>query len=428
MTLMRTSNHRTSRADFASRLLVLGMGCSTINVIAAAAGFVGTSYDSLADYVLLASGPAILYLAALAALVSGRARDLALFYRVWVSFVALVLMVALLHGVLRVVDENPWNDWRSLGNDLLVWSYFFAGALVGAGERNWRCLDRWLAFWFAVASALVAINWMHSRDSLQVAVLDRNAMVSTSAYHVWTLLYAWPYFLLTWREGSPLRRMVAIFGSVTYAVGALVFEKRLDTAQLLALPVLLLVIRLISQRRSLGIVGAVRSGTGLGIILAAGIVVASVLGIAGSFQSLYDATTQRFQQKGNMIETVVSNYRLSVEPRNLLAESSPLEILFGKGFGSRMTGWTGMTGIAHNGLVTVVLKGGVVLGFLWLLGWLRLGWGAVRNKDPYLNRYALPLLLTVIFNLGFGSIVQNAPLFLVASLWAGRCMARAESV
>ena len=411
--------------DFSLIIFLVGFSFAIVNVIVMALGYVGRSYDSLGEYALLASGPLLMYLSVAAALGSGRMREFAPFYRLWVRSVIGLLVLLLALGLVRVIVSSEGNAFRAMANDFLMWSYFISGILVGVKSANWRHIDRWLTFWFAIVTVIAIYGWFTLGLATQVA--SRSNVTWTMPYIIWLLLFAWPYLLLSLNERGFRRKLVIIVGCSIYAVLALAFEKRLSIGQLIMLPAVLALLAVTVQFGAFRLSSLARVGILITLLTVGVIATVSVLDIGERSGDLVQQTSTRFLGEGGILDTTLTNERLTEDPQTLVSELSDLELLIGRGLGGVMTevtGRGGVSGIVHNGLVTVALKGGFVFVLLWLVGWSRLVWDAFRNSQPALNRYYIPVVIIAALSLSFGTFIGLHPGFAFVGLIVGRCMSR----
>lgn len=398
-------------------LFLTGLTLSVANVFVMGLGRIGQGYDSAWEYFLLVSGPLALSLSAAVALVSGRLRALRRFYRQWMVSVLFGLVGLVVVGFIRVIFSGESVRLRTFGYDILTWSYFVSSVLVGAKGSNWRAIDRWLVVQFLLGAAVAACSW--ATNELTKWVIDRPLVTWTTPYYMWQLLYPWSYLILTFDQGGLLRRLAVLAGSGTYATLSMAFQKRVDLVGILSLPVICALIDLFGQRSTRQLKALIRAYVGLA---AGALLLMLALGLVRSAPIVVDLTWHRFVRQGTLGQTILQDYRVSGELGALLAELSGLDWLLGKGFGGTMTGWGDkVTGVVHNGLVMIVLKGGCVFLVLWTVGWVALAIEALRNKSPALNCYYVPTLMACAFFV-FASFVAAHPRFAFVGLCAGRCM------
>jgi hypothetical protein len=409
-------------------VFVAGFSAGMASTLLGALGYFGESYDSLMEYLVLGAGPALLYLSALRGWSNPKAGDVAPLWRLWLSGIAMLLVLAFAVGTVRLVGDL--NDLRSFLADILMWSYFWSAILVGCRRANWLVIDRMLLVWFSIYSVVAVHQWLTSGLALEYMV--RSRLTTSSTYFAWQGLFAWPYFVLTWGEGGLARKAVTAFGTATFVILAFLFGKRTDVGQVAFFALLVLFLHFRAQGRRPRLDTVRNAIITTAVFLATAFLAYRSLGVEEALPYAWERLKSRFLEAGTAVETVASNYRLVYETQAVVGEASSSELFLGRGLGGSIfteAGRGGRTGVVHNGNMMLLLKGGILLLTVWTIGLGRMVWRCLRNRDPLLNRYHVPLTMMAVFSFaGFGNFVQGAPMFGFFMLCAGRCMARRDNI
>lgn len=406
--------------DFSLFAFVGGFSFAMVNGFAQVFGVIGGSYDTPLDYILVLIAPLLFLFSSLAHLQTSRLRDFRPFYRLWILVLFICVCILFVIGVLK------GNSLRIVIQHVIIWVYFFASVLIGAKSANWVKLDRLLLFWFGISVLLTMWYWLNTE--LLTTITNRSILTTSRAYIAWNLLFSWPYLILTLNHRGRLARLLTLGGFGTFFILSIAFQKRTAVVQLILLFVLMIHYTLILQKKALIIRRISRLLVITILVVAITLGVAHLTRVAEHQKFFVHAMQQRFQESGSVIDTFLSNDRLTREPSFFFEGATDIEIIFGKGFGGTMLSAASLqreVGVVHNGLVQVALEGGAVLTIIWMFGWVCLILNGLRNRDMFLNRYYAPaIILGGSALMGFGNILQLHPGTCFTMLCAGRCMAR----
>ena len=398
------------------KLFAISIGFGVFSTVADAYGWAGTSYNSLRDYIFVSVGPLFAWMSVFVGLSEGKLNDMKRFFVSWVFWVGTLIVFLFIYGVLIQ------NEFRLIGQDVLLFSYFFAGLILGTRIDNWVTFDKLLTVIFLMGSVFTILSWL----SLGFVPENRQSVQWTVPFWIWGgMLFAWPYFLLTIDRGSIFRRIVAVSGIATFLVVAILVEKRAPIVQL----GLLLVLSAYAFRNGSFSVQIRRASKSILVclfLIVAGWGILAVLGSGSYFRQASTSLFERFTDKGNVYDSFMSNPRIQLEPQYVLDQLDDHELIFGRGLGGAVDLPSGIWGkrsggLLHNGMASIALKGGLVFLVIWSIGWLAFIVMFVKNKDPGLNVYYLPLLIVLLPSFVIGFLALHPSLGFVM-MCAGRCM------
>lgn len=373
-------------------------------------------------------GYGFLFFSLLFALCEGKIRKLRPGYRTWLLFVfASVCFMA----VLGFINRNPFVSLYFTSCDVFAITCF-SGMLVAGKQENWKVIEKTLLSHFAMGMALCVFYAL----TYGGALLYRE-VVASPLYDFWGLLYGWPYFLLTVKKGSVLRKGVSIIGLSVFCLLSIIFLKRSPFVQgallvgssfiLNRLAVDRKVIRSVHRRRVLSGVGVALFAT---LVILAGFKLIGLDKITEEHGAGYGVSglINRFMQQGSLLQTAIMNYRISHEGKTVLETSSDFDLVFGRGLGatipvSMVHSSEGLSGELHNGMAKIVLKGGLVFLAIWYFGWLLL----VKDSIKYARKPLVPFYSIIIMSVAmsiFAPFFNNSLSFLLVMVCSGRCMAR----
>lgn len=347
-------------------------------------------------------------------------------YRFWLSLVLLIAGFMTFYGLTR------GNTQRDIIIDVILFITLFAGVVNGCNRSNWALFDKFMLGFFALNTVLVIKSWF---DAMGGDVFDPNESLSLfqSKYYFFVgELTIWPYFLLTVKDGSLYRKLISYSGIATYFIASLTLAKRSPFVLLFLLGALLLFksrLRMDSTRAINGIFGRAK---GVFVVGLASLAVIFSLGISDRFWDAADKLQERFFLEGNMVETVFSDPRISYDSELVFGHFTNLEIFLGQGMGAVAgvadTGWTGEKSLSedyvlHNGVLLLIQKGGLLFLSVWLWGWFVFLKDFLVSREPYMNRYFLPVGIVFLFSFVTG-FVNWGNGFAFLMMCAGMGMAR----
>lgn len=382
------------------------------------------SYETV---ILLKLSILILFMASVSlSFIRGDYRRIKHVYRLWLSLVLLFIAIMTFYGL------TQGNAQRDIIIDVILFVTLFAGVINGCDRRNWVLFDKFMLGFFALNTVLVIKSWF---DAMGGDVFDPNESLSLfhSKYYFFVgELTIWPYFLLTLRDGSLYRKLISYSGIAIYFIASLTLAKRSPFVLLFLLIALSLFksrLRMDSTRVIKSIFSKIKGAVIAG--LASAVVIFS-LGISGRFWDAAEKLQERFFLEGNMVETVFSDPRISYDSELVFGHFSNSEILFGQGMGAVAgvadVGWTGEKSLSdeyvlHNGVLLLIQKGGLLFLFVWLWGWFVFLKDFLASREPYMNRYFLPVGIVFIFSFVTG-FVNWGNGFAFLMMCAGMGMAR----
>ncbi|MEX0762557.1 MAG: hypothetical protein WD208_05780 [Dehalococcoidia bacterium] len=316
----------------------------------------------------------LLGMSLLLSLVSGRLRELRPAYQAWLIWIGFLGFMLLVSGVIQRHGMYP------LSRDLFALTYLSA-IFIGVRRSNWPFLDRMFVAHFGLVT-LIALFELYAHR----AALDRDSIIWTSLYRTWNAMYAWQYFLLTAALGILPRRLLAASGVGLYLLLALLFTKRMP----------FVIVGLL-------IIGGLVTGlflntvTRKGVLMtgAAGIIVGTIV-IGGATLINRDALgsitfaaahlQNRFTHQGGVIQAVVGNQRWTDEVDVVMKDTSVAALAFGRGIGvdvpvSFDVASTGRSGVLHNGIMNILLKGGFLLLVSLIAGAVLIARDTLKTND-----------------------------------------------
>lgn len=370
------------------------------------------------------AGPLFMCFSAAAALSEGQLKRLKTTYRSWLLFLLLTLPFLLVIGALIFGNEK-----NIVMLDSLLFPAIFAGILAGAKEENWIFFDKLIMAIFLVG-LFCCILWLG--DLLVAARIsvraDRFDIVRGSSqtfsrvtmlYSFWGTMGTWPYLFLTIKERGVFSKVVIFLGTFLFFFMAIIYQKRFPFLAL-ALFIFLVVIKT-DVRRWFKMIA---------ILLAVGIL------LSGAFIFVVGQETpeclikldSRFHLHGSLWETFIAEDRISYDPKLVFTQFSGLEFVMGRGLGGVVYDASDlypreMTPELHNGTALILLKGGMVLLIIWMIGWLFVVKDFIANRNTTLNRYYIPILMIFLLS-WIGGFLSTSVNFAFLMMCAGRIMSR----
>lgn len=301
----------------------------------------------------------------------------------------------------------------ALSRDIFALGYVSA-LFVGVKHANWKWLDKIFIVHFAATTIIAIIALIPYRSTLYY-----EAIIWTPLYKSWNNMYGWQYALLTSVYASLSRRLWTVAGITLYVVLFILFQKRtpLLASVLLFSAALILMANYIRTADRINV-------KALALAIVSVLVVPLVLvtlnpGIVDDVSSSADQLRERFIIGGTIETAVAKDGRFSVEAQNVIDEvsGSPISIALGRGIGAEIdvpvaVAPSGRSGVLHNGLANIILKGGVLLavlaGTLLLLIIWDFRW--IRDRHAYI---CLVLVCTSVALSPFQSFLNTGPLWAI---------------
>lgn len=291
----------------------------------------------------------------------------------WVRGLVLFIFLMFIMGILR---------GAFLGAILLdagIYEAFLVALVVGSRHEHWSWSHRFFRILFYTGAALMLL------ELLVIETVEGRASITTLAYQIRTVLFAWPLLLFT----SPLRhkseRFIILAGMGLIIVMYVLFQKRAPTVRVVfALVLFLWLLPGVAKGARLKLRMMVLGGFSLVILLTTWVIPTASDDTSIVGQSSM-ALAGRFQGEGGLIETLTTENDRWMEAGFFFDEADTVELAIGKGFGGSVEvpyWWPPRMEITENGrtffgvysmhigLTHPFLKGGF---FFWLFffgGWL----------------------------------------------------------
>ena len=388
--------------------------------------FLRIAYDDNGDFVpyiartfLYLSGPILLLLTSVVALLEGQHKRLKKHYWAWILIIHAYLLVLFINGV--VIHQN---NFRFITFDLLLFSVFLPGILIGAKQVNWKGLDRLILTIF-ILNALLLLPYISSFSD--VTSMLRNSITESynqTPYHLWGGLIAWPYFFFTMKDRSSFARVMTIVATGLYFLFALIFLKRAPVVSLFIFSMLLLY----ANRFSVNI----KLNLNKFLFFIFSIFLLIIIFQFIQISPLLDRLSERFYESGSLINTLTKDNRILYDVGLVSSQLSFLEFVMGKGLGGILVDIKNnypdaVTHSLHNYMALVVMKGGFLFVLVWYYGWIRFFLDFLSNKDKDNLKYFIPILIPLLLSWVFG-FVNMSVTFLLLLMGAGKMMAKKESL
>jgi hypothetical protein len=410
--------------------LLFCMGVSFIYVHTLRMGFdnQGKYIPEMIRALLVITGPLFFSLSVLAALREGQLRKLKSHYRKWLLMLLLTTILMFISGAVVF-----GNEIRRIVLDFTLFSPIFAGILVGVRKENWLPFDKFLLAIFQINIIICLVGLKEiasvfstldipSRADLWARGFSLMSEGNSMIYHFWGVLDVWPYFLLTIREGTRLRKATILIGIGMYFILSIIFQKRAPFILLIGFTLFLLIKMRLKRLLALCAVGLI---TGAVVLY----VFTSLAGPASN--ELLGQFNERFGGKSGVVDTLSQEDRLNYDYWIVFNQLSPIELFNGRGMGGTVSDiggfyhWTGEDNIqmTHNGTALIILKGGFTFLIIWVVGWLMFTKDFLLSGVPGRDRFFIPVLM--VFGLSWlGPFISNSISFALLMMCAGRIMAR----
>ena len=389
---------------------------------------IGLGFQVIKLINLKSVGYCCLFFSLFFALFEDKMRYLRSTYQKWLLF---LLVYFCFISILGIIHLNPLKSLYFTSCDIFAIT-LFSGMLIASKATNWKVLEKTLIFHFAIATILCIFCML----TYGRALLYKEVVVSP-IYKFWSLLYGWPYFLLTLNAGGFSRKVIAIVGVSTFFLLSVIFLKRSPFAQgILLIGIMFAINKFLLGRKKIKKVKfrKVLSSIGFLIILTlvilAGIKMTGLNSITGEYGTGYGmrGLYQRFMHYGSIYKTVAANYRLTHEAKTVLENASGFEVVFGRGIGATIPvslthSTEGRSGELHNGMAKLFLKGGILFLVIWYLGWLFVIIDFIKYRQEWLVPFYSIIIMTVLFSL-VAPFFNNSLSFALVMLCAGRCMSK----
>ena len=356
----------------------------------------------------------------------GQSKNIKPIYRMWLYLIFIHVLFLTFYGILR------GNGIREIILDFGLFMMMFAAILAGSNKNNWLFFDKFIVTFFFLNTVLTIISFF---DILQGEIFNpytSGHVFSSKFYYFWGELSIWPYFLLTIRDGSLFRKIVAYTGITTFFVSSIILSKR-SPFIILFLLISVIVFKTMIQMNWImkfkQLSGNIVRLLIFGIIL---IIVIFGLGIHVYMGDTIEKLEERFFVGGSISESVLQDPRIEHDSELVFGRFSDWELLFGQG-GGAMAGVPdpGAVGersnnndyVLHNGMLFIIQKGGILFLMIWIMGWFHFVKDFFIIKNTFLNRYFAPASVIFLFSFvtGFMGWGTDFPFLMMI---AGRGMIR----
>ncbi|KJJ85267.1 membrane protein [Candidatus Omnitrophus magneticus] len=358
------------------------------------------------------------------ALLEGKLFNLQFKYRVWVTAIAYIFFILLAYGVSRA------NEMARIRYDVASFTYF-SGLLVASEKKNWKMLEKmfFVHFFVGIITNIYAFN-KFPPSSMRESVIGFYV-----PYMLQSLLYPWPYFLMTVYWKGMYRRMLAIFGAVVALMSFIFFQKRMHAIDFSLTALFGLFFYVIREKVSMPVLIKKVTIMLLIVVLFFGILL-SVLKVSDpnnvfldSFYGLKDRVmTENNNRRLSFYEAFnykrYSNFDRFLEARYFFDRATINEIIFGRGIGggdyNEITGFTNL----HIGLAMLVLKGGLIFLALWLFGWIMIFVDFLKTNKRILYIFSFAFIIRYLVLLTITSAWESDVWFGLVLVCTGVCMSK----
>lgn len=333
-------------------------------------------------------------------------------YQLWIISIWIFASFILLYGILKS------HSLQFLSRDIWPYSYF-ACLLVATRINTWRAIDKMIYQQFFIG----LIVFLYILSTMDVSMLTRTVYDSSAVpwgtfniYWAWGLMYGWMYMFLTFNKKQPaFRKIVTLLGIIFFLVFGIMMLKRQVIVELSMISFL----KLIYEKKKTNFI----KWTILFFIIIT--TVFSIIRFSESHVNTeyFKKLILRSKESGSVLATILSNTRLSKQPRDIYNQASDFEILFGQGLGSSVVKDGVRDTVVESGLFTTFLKGGIVYLIIWYLGFFSI------LKDTFLKRKKDKLLFGLLSTIFIISSPMG-PFFIsyfstgYIMFWLGRCTSR----
>jgi hypothetical protein len=222
-------------------------------------------------------------------------------------------------------------------------------------------------------------------ELLVIETADRQESISSVAYQIRAVLFAWPLLLFT----SPMRKnsekIAMVVGMALIVIMYVLFQKRAPTVRVLFAILIFLwllpgVSKPVRMKLRLAIVGGI-----CGLVMASPWITPSERDTTNIVSESSVALASRFQAEGGLFDMITKENERWIEAGFFFDEANGIELMIGKGFGGAVPvpwWWPPRMKIVENGqtyygvysmhigLTHPLLKGGFVFWFLFFGGWI----------------------------------------------------------
>ena len=322
-------------------------------------------------------------------LLEGKTDEIEPVYQKWFYLLLLIFILLLVNGLF--IYQNELN---AAFFDSMMFMSVFAGILAGCKKQNLVIVDKLM---FAVFLACTFFCLVNFTTFIQKAILstriDRSDYTWDSFYYVWGIIGTlWPYFILSMKDKSMLRKVATFIGTGVFFLAAVIYLKRSPIIQLVVFISLLLTK---SDKRAVLKIS-------LGLLLSL-MVLWTALGYfhMNSFQE--NLMSRIFGDEG-IWNNFLQDPRISYDIKLVYNQLSGVQWLTGLGLGGSVVDYLGiytyeLTPMLHNGMAFLILKGGILLLLVWVSGGMYFLVKFMRENNLDMNRYYIPFL--TIFLLSF---------------------------
>jgi hypothetical protein len=319
----------------------------------------------------------------------------------WLVWVVVAMISMLIIGLLRGVF------FSAALLDAGIYEAFVVAFLVGARHENWKIVHRFFAVLFYSGVVIMAV------ELLLIESAVRDDSISSVAYHVRSVLFAWPLLLFTAGTAPRFQKLGTAAGMGLIVLMYVLFQKRAPTVRVAFALLLFLwlvpgVVRAVRMKLRLFVV----AGT-LSVLLFSGFMASTQSESANVVSESSMALADRFQGSSGFMDTLTKENQRWEEAKFFFNEASELELVFGKGFGGAVpVAWWWSPGLditedgrtfhgvysMHIGLSHPLLKGGFFFWCIFFGGWVMLLFRLKRYRsDPRAVACWAVVLLNFVF-------------------------------
>jgi hypothetical protein len=356
-------------------------------------------------------------------------------YRLWLISAAGLLLGLLLYGLYKE------NDVSCIRYDMASLT-FFSALLVGCDKQNWKAIDKMLCIHFLIGIIVMIYAFVRFPPSA-----DRTMIVYPyPPYVLQVLLYPWPYFLVTFYKGSLYRKLLALAGSVVVFISYVFFQKRASTAEFFFLAAFAVLLYLINGglnirnfvKRTVNltffmVVFFVFLFVEIQIVDPGNIFLKSIVGLMNrvrvikSIELPIKASSPMNNKDKNSLEHPYDKFSKAdriVESKLFLEAATPLELIIGRGIGGKFYAITEGPTTIHIGLISLILKGGILLLVIWVCGWLMVAADFLFIKKDADFIFCYPIIIKYLIFLSLISQWSSTMEFPLVLLCTGACMSK----
>jgi len=380
----------------------------------------GVIFNAQIRFISIISGPAFLFLTIVVSLMEGGLMKIRKVYRYWLVLIFFYIIFLLITGALLFE-----NNLRLITFDIILFLFAAAGIMMGAERNNWVLIDKIMMLIFMI-HVVVMLFYVRAYSEIITAIGPHARHNIISAYEqipyfFWGMIYIWPYFALTYSDRSRFYKFTIIVGIIIFYYFSIIYIKKQPFAYL----GLFVVLVMFTNNITLMAAKAFK-------MIPIWITIILFLFFSVEMSQSIDKLQSRFVDKGSVSSTILQSSRISYDYGLINSQFSLGEYAFGRGIGGSVKDTNEhypekTTSVLHNGSALVILKGGIAMLLIWYGGWLYFVNEFIFNRNRYLDRYFISVLIPLLGSWIFGFLSPSIA-FLLVMLCAGRIMAKRPMV